>query len=72
MATNNFNPNNSLATRSSENQLQKYIDHPLIKGLGKIVKLEESVKTAWSNECVNTAIRLVEFEFINKYDQNHS
>jgi len=70
MATNNSEPNKELA-RISQYQLQKYNNHPIIEISSKVVKLEEAVKTVWSNECDKSAQLRSEFVVWDEYDCNH-
>ena len=70
MPSNNSKPNNALG-RISQSQIQKYNSHPIVKIPSEIVKIEESVKTLWSNECDKSAKLRSEFEAWDEYDCNH-
>lgn len=71
MNPNEYNANNAL-TRINRSQLQKYnSSNPIIQFTGAIVRVEESVKTVWSNECNKSAIFRAEFEAWDEYDQKY-
>lgn len=67
MTNQNSNPNNALSRRSSS-ELKKY-DNPAVQIASGIVKVEESVKTLYSQEVNKSIILKTEFEVWDEYDR---
>ena len=67
MTNQNSNPNNALSRRSSS-ELKKY-DNPAVQIASAIVKVEESVKTLYSQEVNKSIIIKTEFEVWDEYDR---
>lgn len=71
MATNEYNSRNSLV-RSRAEQGQKYSSNPIVHVVTSVVRVEESIKTAWNSECNKSAILRSEFEAWDEYDRKHN